>query len=63
MTTDRSEATADAKSSEVLPVPAPFCDECGRTVQVSCLLAEPRSQESVEAIQAIILAAHQRFHW
>lgn len=40
-----------------------WCDQCGEVIAVGCILGEPaKSPETIEAIRAIIVAAHKRFH-
>lgn len=39
----------------------PVCDECGEPVRVICLLADV-TPETQDAIGAVLLAAHKKFH-
>jgi hypothetical protein len=44
----------------ILPVPAPVCPTCGTTVRALLCQASPRTPADVEAIQALLLAMHNR---
>ena len=49
-----------APEASVLPVEMPTCLACGQQVVANLCGATPRTPESVAAIQAILLAGHDR---
>jgi hypothetical protein len=46
--------------SKLLRETSPWCEQCQEHITVTCVLGNPTTAESVEAVKAILLAAHIR---